>query len=55
MATRRTTETDEFSPRSHEDTWGASQPAKEAWEDKNADKVRKAVEAANEEKEIGDA
>lgn len=55
MATRRSTpEPDGVGPRSHEDTWGVSEPAKAKWFDANADKVRKAVEQANEEKEIGD-
>lgn len=46
MATKDNRETDH----SHESTWGATEPAKQAWADKNADRVRKTVERDNEQK-----
>ncbi len=54
MAAKRNTG-DGIGPRSHEDTWGASAPAKDKWTRRNADGVRRAVEADNEKKETGDA
>ncbi len=54
MAAKRSTG-DGIGPRSHEDTWGSSAPAKEKWERRNADTVRKTVEKDNEAKETGDA
>ncbi len=35
---------------SHEATWGASQPAKQEWEDHNADAAREATEKENEQR-----
>jgi hypothetical protein len=34
--------------RNHEDTWGASEPAKEKWESDNADAARKETDKRNE-------
>ncbi len=55
MANRRSTDGDSHTQRGHEDTWGATEAAKDRWVTNNADKVRKQVEADNEKKEVGDA
>lgn len=41
--------------RGHETTWGGTEAAKQAWVDKHAEPVRKAVEKENKAKELGDA
>ncbi len=38
--------------RGHEATWGATEAAKAAWADRNAEPVRKSIEKDNKAKEV---